>query len=52
MSSCRRSSSVMIPLRYWVSTFDARFSCSSRIRCLAGGVVTSSMPSVTPARVA
>ena len=26
MSSCRRSSSVMIPFRYWVSIFSARFS--------------------------
>jgi hypothetical protein len=42
----------MIPLRYWVSTFDARFSCSSRIAAFDGGVVTSSMPIVTPARVA
>ena len=52
ISSWRRSSSVMIPLRYCCSTFCARFSCSSRIFALDGGVVTSSTPIVTPARVA
>ena len=52
ISSWRRSSSVMMPLRYWLSTFCARFSCSSRIFCLSGGTVTSSTPIVTPARVA
>ena len=51
MSSWRRSSSVMMPRRYWASTFWARFSCSSRIFCLLAGVVTSSTPTVTPARV-
>ena len=52
MSSWRRSSSVMMPLRYCCSTFWARFSCSSRIFCFSGGVVTSSTPIVTPALVA
>jgi len=50
MSSWRRSSSVMMPRRNWDSTFSARFSNSSRICCLRGGLSTSWMDTVTPAR--
>jgi hypothetical protein len=42
----------MMPRLNCCSTFDARFSCSSRIVAFSAGVVTSSTPIVTPARVA
>src|SRR6266516_3369053 len=51
MSSWRRSSFVMMPLRCWASTFSASFSCWSRILPFSFGVMTSSMPMVNPAGV-
>ncbi len=51
ISFWRRSSSVMTPLRNWVSTFSASFSKRSRIAALSGGVRTSSMEIVSPDRV-
>ena len=52
ISSCRRSSSVMTPRWYCFSILSASFSYRSRISCLRGGVTTSSIAMVTPARVA
>jgi hypothetical protein len=52
MSSWRRSSSVTRPRSNCCWTFAACFSNSARICTLSGGVVTSSMETVTPERVA
>jgi len=52
MSSPRRSVSVMTPRSYWRSILAASSSCRSRIACFDGGVTTSSMAIVMPARVA
>ena len=52
ISSWRRSSSVMMPRRYWLLDLLGALLVPSRIFAFSGGVVTSSMPIVTPARVA
>jgi hypothetical protein len=52
ISSWRRSSSVMTPRWNCFSIFSASFSCLSRIAPFSGGVTTSSIAIVTPARVA
>ena len=44
----RRSPSVMMPRRNWVSTFSASFSCRSRISRFSAGVLTSSIEMVSP----
>ena len=48
----RRSPSVMMPRRNWASTFSASFSWRSRISTFSGGVLTSSMDTVRPDRLA
>ena len=48
-TSCwRRSPSVMMPRRNWVSTFSAWTSWSSRIVAFSFGVFTSSIDTVSP----
>ena len=44
----RRSPSVMMPRRNWVSNFSASFSVSSRIFFFSGGVLTSAIEMVRP----
>ena len=51
-SFCRRSSSVMMPLRNCDSILSASFSYLSRICSFSGGVLTSSMEMVRPDWVA
>ena len=47
-----RSPSVMMPFRNWISTFSASRSWRSRIDCFSTGVLTSSMETVRPDRLA
>ena len=51
ISCWRRSSSVMMPRSYWLSTLAASPSNFSSRPALAGGVVTSAIEMVRPERV-
>ena len=51
ISCWRRSSSVMMPRSYWLSTLAASPSNFSSSPAFCGGVVTSAMEIVRPARV-
>ena len=44
----RRSPSVMMPRRNWVSTLSASFSCRSRMSRFSTGTLTSSSEMVSP----
>ena len=48
----RRSPSVMMPRRNWVSIFSASSSCMSRMAFFSAGVRTSSIDTVSPEREA